>query len=234
MLNGNGTVNAYNGAPFFGSPPAGDSDIYRDIAVMPDGQGYVALTGAGLVYKFGSAADPANLGNVSMPYYPGQDIARSITITPDGKGYLVLNGDGTITKWGSATTGAIAALGSPSWPNNDLGRSLAIMPDGAGYLVLDAYGGVNKYGSATQGAVGSGTTTYWGTDLGRDIFVVSAFGAAFGYYVLDAWGGVLNTAGLPAGTNPSATLFRDRWRGLTIYGGKPLLLRNDGTTVLTN
>jgi hypothetical protein len=29
-------------------------------------------------------------------------------------------------------------------------------------------------------------------------------------------------------------LFRDRWRGITFYGGKPLLLRNDGTTVRTN
>lgn len=234
VLNGNGTVNAYNGAPFFGSPNLADSDIFRDIATMPDGQGYVVLAGNGLIYKFGSAANSGNLGNVSMPYYPGQDLARSIAITPDGKGYVVLNGDGTITKWGSATTGAIAALGSPAWPGNDVGRSIAVMPDSAGYLVLDAYGGVNKYGSATQGAVGSGSTPYWGTNLGRDLVLVSAFGTAFGYYVVDAWGGILNTAGVPARSNPSATLFRDRWRAVTIYGGKPLLLRNDGTTVLTN
>ena len=52
--------------------------------------------------------------------------------------------------------------------------------------------------------------------------------------MLDSFGGVFNTSGLPARTNPSAVLFRDRWRGIAIYGGKPLLLRNDGTTTLTN
>jgi Mannosyl-glycoprotein endo-beta-N-acetylglucosaminidase len=234
VINGNGTITAFNGAPFFGSPPLADSDFFRDIATMPDGQGYVALRGDGLVYKFGSAADPALLGNVGAPSYPGQDTARSIAVMPDGKGYVILNSDGAITKWGSATTGAMAALGNVSWPGNDLGRAIAIMPDGAGYLVLDAYGGVNKFGSATQGLVGSGSTTYWGTDLGRDLVVVSAFGAAFGYYVADAWGGISNTASLAARSNPQATIFRDRWRGVVIYGGKPLLLRNDGSTVLAN
>jgi hypothetical protein len=60
------------------------------------------------------------------------------------------------------------------------------------------------------------------------------FGSAFGYYVVDAWGGVTATSGLPSRTNPAATLFFDRWRGIVLYGGKPLLLRNDGSTQLTN
>ena len=33
---------------------------------------------------------------------------------------------------------------------------------------------------------------------------------------------------------PASTLFADRWRAVGIYGGKPLLLRNDGATQLTN
>jgi hypothetical protein len=234
VLNGNGTVTPYNDAPFFGSPSLADSDIFRDVAAMPDGQGYVVLAGNGLVYKFGSANDPALLGNVGGPFYPGQDTARSIAIMPDGKGYVILNSDGAITKWGSAASGPIAALGNVPWPGNDLGRAIALMPDGAGYLVLDSLGGVNKFGSATQGAVGSGSTPYWGKDLARDLVVVSLFNTAFGYYVSDAWGGISNTSGLATRTNPAATLFRDRWRGVMIYGGKPLLLRNDGTTTLTN
>ncbi len=234
VINGNGQISAYNGAPYFGSPPIAGSDLYRDIAVMPDGQGYVALTAVGIVYKFGSAADPANLGSVGFPYVPGQDVARSIAITPDGKGYVIVDLHGTITKWGSAATGPLAALGSPSWPAFDAARSIAVMPDGLGYLVLDNYGGVSKYGSATTGAVGTGATTYYGADLGRDLTLVTAFGVAFGYYVVDAWGNVSNTAGVAAVTNPSATLFKDRWRGIAIYGGKPLLLRNDGSTQLTN
>ncbi|MDQ1429805.1 MAG: hypothetical protein QOF40_407 [Actinomycetota bacterium] len=234
VLNGDGTVTAYNNAPFFGSPPLADSDIFRDVAAMPDGNGYVVLAGNGLVYKFGSAADPANLGTVSMPFYPGDDVARSIAVTPDGKGYVILKGDGSVMKFGSATAGPISVLGNPAWIGGDSGRSVAVMPDGQGYLVLDNLGGVYKYGSATVGPVGSGSTPNWGTDLGRDLVLVTAFGGAFGYYVVDAWGGVSGTAGLTTRTNPTVTLFRDRWRGVAIYGGKPLLLRNDGTTVLSD
>ena len=34
---------AYNGAPSLGLPDLSDADQYRDIATMPDGQGYVVL-----------------------------------------------------------------------------------------------------------------------------------------------------------------------------------------------
>jgi hypothetical protein len=234
VLNGDGTVTPYNGAPTYGSPPIAGSDAYRDIAAMPDGQGYVVLSEYGQVYKFGSATDPATVGNVPMPSYPGADVARSITVMPDGKGYLILDADGTVTKWGSAATGPIAALGNPSWPGQDLGRSIAVMPDGAGYLVLDGFGGVGKFGSATQGVVGAGSTPTWGLDLGRDVALFSYLGTALGYYVIDAWGGIANTSGIPARTNPASTLFRDRWRSAGFYDGKPLLLRNDGTTTLSN
>ena len=237
VLNGDGTVTAYNGAPALGSPPKFGSDLARDIAVMPDGQGYVVLTAVGIVYKFGSAADPANLGNVSFPYAPGQDIFRSITITPDGKGYLILDGFGNVTKWGSAATGPLAGLGAPTggptFGANDNARAIAIMPDGAGYMVLDKFGGTYKYGSATAGAVGAGVTQPLGADLGRDIVIFGAYGAAWGYYVLDSWGNVQNTALVPAVVNPSSTLFADRWRSMTIVGGKPFLVRNDGLTAQT-
>jgi hypothetical protein len=233
VLNGNGTVTAINGAPFFGSAPPAESDAYRDIAVMPDGQGYVVLDQYGLVHKFGSATSSGTVGSLSMGYYPGQDTARSITVMPDGKGYLILLSGGTILKFGSAATGAIGTLGQVQW-GDDFGRAIAVMPDGAGYVVLDKFGGVNKFGSALQGPVGTQSTPYWGVDLGRDLTIVPFFSGALGYYVVDAWGGVVGTSGLPARTNPSGTLFRDRWRGVAIYGGKPLLVRNDGSTQLTN
>ena len=108
------------------------------------------------------------------------------------------------------------------------------MPDGEGYVILDKFGNVYKYGTATTGAIGAGSTPAWGVDIARDIVILSGYGVAFGYYVVDAWGGVFNTSGLPARTNPSSSLFRDRWRGVAIYGGRPLLVRNDGTTVWTN
>jgi hypothetical protein len=237
VLNGDGTVSAYNGAPALGSPPTFGSDLARDIAVMPDGQGYVVLTAVGIVYKFGSATDPAKLGSVAFPYAPGQDIYRSIAITPDGKGYLILDGHGNVSKWGSASTGPLASLGAPTggptFGAEDNARAIAVMPDGAGYIVLDKFGGTYKYGSATTGAVGAGVTQPLGADTGRDIVIFGAFGAAWGYYVLDAFGNVQNTQGLPAVVDPAAVPNADRWRSMTIFGGKPLLLRNDGITVQT-
>jgi DNA-binding beta-propeller fold protein YncE len=234
VLNGNGTVTAYNGAPFFGSPPIAADDTFRDIAVMPDNEGYVVLDQFGLVYKFGSATSPATVGPLSMGYFPAQDRARSIAVMPDGKGYLLLLDDGTILKFGSAATNAIGSLGAIAWPGGDMARSIAVMPDGAGYVVLDKQGGVAKFGSALLGKVGEGSTPNWGIDVARDIAIFNVFGTAFGYYVLNGWGGVVGTSALPARTNPSSTIFKDRWRALAFYGGQPLLLKNDGTTALAN
>jgi hypothetical protein len=234
VLNGTGAITATNGAPYYGAPNLSDADQFRDIAAMPDGQGYVVLDEYGLVYKFGSATSPSTVGSLSMGYFPGADMARSIAVMPDGQGYLILLADGRILKFGSAATGAIAALGSLVWPGQDMARSIAVMPDGQGYVELDRNGGVAKYGSATQGYVGAGSTPHWDFDMARDVVIFSLFGSGWGYYVLDAWGGVSGTAQLAARTNPSFSLFYDRWRGMAIYGGKPLLVRNDGTTQLTN
>jgi hypothetical protein len=183
ILNGNGQVSSFDGAPAYGFPEF-DSDIARDIAVMPDGDGYVVLTGIGTVHKYGSADRPDTLGPLGMLFMVGNDAARSI----------------------------------------------AIMPDGAGFVVLDQFGGVQKFGSATTGEVGAATTPNWGIDVGRDIVIFSAFGTAFGYYVLDAWGGVSNGGALPPRRNPAGQLFADRWRALTIVGGQPFLVKNDGAT----
>ncbi len=225
VLNGDGNVHGYSGAPEFGHPTF-DWDLARDIAVMPDGVGYVVLTGIGTVYKYGSAADPANLGTLGFPYSPGNDQSRSIAITPDGKGYVVLLANGEISKWGTAATGPLAALPSPAF-DSDLARSIAVTPDGAGYLVLDTLGGVWKYGTGAEGLLGASSTPAFGIDVARDIVLLGPWG----YYVLDAWGGMWASQQLPTRRNPRAVLFADRWRGVTIVGGQPVAVRNDGTTV---
>ena len=61
VVNGNGNVLTYGGAPYYGSPTFG-SDWARDIAVMPGGDGYVVLSADGHLYRYGSAALPANWG----------------------------------------------------------------------------------------------------------------------------------------------------------------------------
>ena len=114
VLNGDGTVSSYGGAPNYGSPNFG-SDWARDIAAMPDGDGYVVVSADGHLYRYGTAASPATLGSLAEPAWEwGADVARSLAITPDGQGLLILNADGEIYKAGTAASGPLAALGAPS------------------------------------------------------------------------------------------------------------------------
>ncbi|HEX5588241.1 MAG TPA: glucosaminidase domain-containing protein, partial [Acidimicrobiia bacterium] len=230
VLNGDGTVNAYRGAPGFGSPSF-TADLARDIAVMPDGQGYVVLDAFGRVFKFGSATRTDTIGSLDSQLTFPNDGARSIAIMPDGKGYLELLGNGTVAKFGSAAVGDIGALGEPGWAIFDFGRSIQVMPDGKGYLVLDMFGGVSKYGSATTGLVGSAATPTWSSDVARDFVLVSdPVWGPLGYIVLDLFGGVNQSAVFAPLKNPSYTWLADRWRGIAGVGNQLLLLKNDGFT----
>jgi hypothetical protein len=226
VLNGDGTVNAFRGAPYFGSEIF-QSDLARDIAVMPDGQGYIVLDGFGRVFKFGSATSPDTVGSLGSQNTWPDEKARSIALMPDGKGYIELISDGTLAKFGSATQGAIGALPGPTF-SGDLARSIQITHDGDGYVVLDDSGTVSKYGSATTGALGAATTpVYPGM---RDIVLVWWL-SDLGYYLIDASGNVLTGGALPALRNPNPTAWFDRWRGLALFAGPNLmLLKNDGAT----
>lgn len=233
VLNGNGKVSAFGGAPNYGYPAFG-SDWARDIATMPDGDGYVVLSADGHLYRYGSAASPDTLGSIPEPPWPyGTDVARSIAVTPDGKGLLVLSAYGEIYKAGTAATGPLAALGNFAW-EVDAARAIAVTPDAQGYMVLDFWGNVWKYGTATQGDFGSAQTPiFFGVDNARDIQLSYWGQAGFGYYVVDAWGHVWAGGVVPEVQNPGMSFFADRFRGITYRNGKPLVLRNDGVTVAT-
>jgi hypothetical protein len=225
-LAGDGTVTAFRGAPHLGNPTF-SSDLARDIAVMPDNQGYVVLDGFGRIFKYGSAARTDTVGPLGQPATFPSDSARSIAIMPDGKGYLVLLSNGTVAKYGSATAGAVGAAGWPQFAD-DAARAIDVMHDGAGYVVLDVHGTVWKYGSASAGAVGAARTIALG-DGARDIELVWFFGT-IGYYVLDAMGGV-HAGGVAPRSNPGFVWFADRWRSLGLVSdGRLVVLRNDGVT----
>jgi hypothetical protein len=74
VLASTGRVEAFGGAPFFGAPslPAG---LGKDLAVMPDGAGYVVLDGWGGVHKFGSGT---KLPPLQAGWWRAWDIARSL------------------------------------------------------------------------------------------------------------------------------------------------------------
>lgn len=213
LLSGTGAVKSVN-APYFGAPTFG-WDIARDIAVMPDGQGYIVLDGWGGLHKFGSAATGV-IGGLGFPYWPGWDIARSITIMPDGKGYIVLDGWGGLHPTGSAP----AFAHGPYWRGWDIARSVRVKPDGAGAYVLDGFGMVWPLGTARH--IGH---PWFGWDIARQLTVTPD---GNGYAVLDGFGGIHAFGSAPLLANPLYAA-ADRFRGIAATStGHYFLVRNDG------
>ncbi len=213
IMNGNGTVISVEGAPAYGSPRFA-GDIARDIAVMPDGNGYVILDGLGGVHRYGSAL--FTLAGVGGPWF-GYDIARSIAVTPDGRGFTVLDGYGGRHAFGTAAR----LSGGPYWLGWDIAKSLAYTPSGSLYE-LDGFGGVWTLGGAKNyGAA------FFGWNIARDITV---WPDGKGYAIIDGFGGLhrFGSAKTPA---PLPYQPIDRWRSVVAQGGTFLAVRNDGFPV---
>lgn len=210
VLRGDGRIEAYGGAPSYGSPDFG-WDIARDIAVMPGGDGYAVLDGWGGVHKYGSARGlPA-----ARTYWPGWDIARSIAVAPGGDGYVVLDG------WGGIhASGTLRPKGLPFWKGWDIARQIAVTEGGDTY-VLDGFGGIHAAtGSSRVGALGS---PYWrGRDVARDLVVASG---GSGTAVLDGHGTVHTRGDAPRIGGTQIRDARAPWRGLAIAGRSYVVVR---------
>ncbi len=213
VLQGDGTVNAYEGAPAYGYDHFA-GDIARDIVAMPDGNGYIVLDGFGGVHRFGSAL--FSLSNVSGPWF-GWDIARSITVAPDGKGFGVLDGFGGFHRFGSAPR----LRGLPYWPGWDIAKSVAYRPGGGGYM-LDGFGIV----WSVSGAPNYGSPAF-GWNIARDI---TPWPNGKGYAIVDGFGGIHRYGDAK---RPSPTPYQqiDRWRSIVVQSGTFLAVRNDGIAV---
>ena len=210
VLEGDGTVHAYEGAPAYGSPHF-PGDYARDIAVMPGGKGYVILDALGGVHRFGSAL--FTLSGVGGPWF-GFNIARSIAVTSDGRGFAVLDGFGGYHPFGNAPR----VTNLPYWPGWDIARSLAFRPGGGAYM-LDGFGTVwNRAGAPRYGS------PWFGWDIARDI---TAWPDGKGYAVVDGFGAVHSFGSAKrSGAMPWQQI--DRWRSLVSQGSTLLAVRNDG------
>jgi len=212
VLEPGGAVGAYGGAPWFGSARFG-FDIARDIAVMPDGRGYVVLDGWGGVHPFGSAT---LLPRTGTGYWRGWDIARSVAIAPDGKGFAVLDG------WGGLHTAGSAAgiTGLPYWRGWDIARAV-VLPAGGGAYVLDGWGGIHA--SRGNGRLAGSPGPYWpGRDVARDLDVTVT---GRGFAVLDHLGAVHTRGDAPSVARPVLTPKSRSWSGLALSGGAYVTVR---------
>lgn len=198
VMSSTGRIEAFGGATHYGAPtfPAG---LAKDMAVMPDGAGYVVLDAWGGVHEFGTAQ------KLPRPdtYWPGWDIARSIAIAADGKGLAVLDGWGGIHVAGSAPS-----LQAGWWQGWDIARSLALSPDGKGVYVVDGWGAIHTAGTAKY----RGGAFWPGWDIARDIVVTPS---GNGYAVLDGFGGVHVSGDAPTTQSPGFTP-ADTWRALAL------------------
>ena len=215
VLGGDGTVHAHDGAPSYGSPRFA-RDLARDLAVTPDGAGYVVLDAWGGLHRFGSART-GSLARLSGPYWPGQDRARALVLTPTGRGYAVLEASGAVASYGDAPTGRAAM-----WPGLDLARDLAFSPSGEGTYLLDAWGAVHVAGDAVRrpGAY------FAGLDVARRLVVTPT---NRGHAVLDAWG-ALHVTGDATRQVGGSYRIGSSWRGLALRSGSYLAVRSDGLT----
>ena len=213
VLSGDGTVRSYEGAPAYGWTPF-PGDYARDIAAMPDGNGYVILDALGGVHRYGSAR--FTLSSVGGPWF-GWDIARSLAVTADGKGFAVLDGFGGYHRYGNAPK----VSGLPYWSGWDIAKAVAFRPSG-GLYILDGFGAIWARGGASNYG-----TTYFGWNIARDITV---WPDSSGYALMDGFGGVhrFGSAKRPTGT-PYQTI--DRWRSIVVQSGTFLAVRNDGFPV---
>ncbi len=214
VLFGNGRVEARNGAPHFGQPSF-SWDIARDLALMPDGQGYVVLDGFGGLHRYGSAAQ-GTMKYLATSYWKGWDIANSLAITADGKGVIVLDGWGGLHASGNAPHVAGAY-----WKGWDIARAVAL-DDAGGVYMLDGWGGVHT----RNGATFRGAPYTPGKDYARDI---EPMPDGSGYAVLDGWGNV-HTRGAPAAKQSVPKI--GGWTGLDRYAGRWWGIRSDGTGAL--
>ena len=177
VLNGNGAVTAYNGAPVLRVAAARPTPTaFRDIAAMPDGQGYVVLDEYGLVYKFGSATvAAAPSGRSSMGFYLGAGRR------PLDRGDARRQGLPDPARRRQHPEVRVAPppapsawLGHPAWLGADDGRCDRGHARRRG---LRRARQVRRRRQVRQRATTArsapGSTPYWGIDIGRDVAIVS-------------------------------------------------------------
>ena len=235
VLNGNGAVTAFNGAPVLGRRRRSTPTSRRDIAVMPDGGG---LRGADrhrpgaqvrlrrpiadTVGPLGMALLPGGRpGAVDRDHARRQGLRRSCSPTarisqvrqrgdrPDRRRSAdpLFRRRRRPVDRGHARRRRVRGARPPRWRATSTAARRRVRSVPA-------------------------STPYWGIDLGRDIVLVHAFGQAFGYYVLDALGRCSGTSGAPGAPQPARPRCSPTAGAASrSTAASPSLLRNDGTTV---
>ena len=134
LLEVDGDVHAFGGAPNFGSPSVSALDAAMALVVKPDGSGYLVATLGEQIFAFGSAADP-DIDDLET--LAGEHLVQGIVdmvALPDG-GQVLLDTRGHLVAMGGADDAHWQGWAAVTNPH-----ALALTPSGRGGVVA---GGVN-------------------------------------------------------------------------------------------
>ena len=209
VLDGYGGLHPYGAAGLDETSGVSDhywpgTDIARDFAFLPNGNGGFVLDGYGGLHPFHVNGQTGALQAVGNSYWRGWDIARKVVVFPDGTGGYVLDAFGGLHPFGinAALPAAEANVATTSyWPGWDIARDVMLVPGNGNHsgYVLDGFGGLHPFhptgdGSTTPPAITP--SAYWkGWDIARGLFFLP--GSATAGYTLDGYGGPHQFGGAP-------------------------------------
>ncbi len=175
-----GSITAYGGAPFLGSPAESGLRLNRPIvgvASTPTGAGYWLVASDGGIFSFGDAGFYGSTGAIRL----NQPIV-AMASTATGAGYWLVASDGGIFSFGDAgfygSTGAIH-LNKPI-------VAMASTPTGAGYWLVASDGGIFSFGDA--GFYGSTGAIH----LDKPIVAMASTPTGAGYWLVASDGGIFS------------------------------------------
>lgn len=176
VLLSNGTVDAFGGAPSYGSLSAAAAGTTA-VGIGETPGGYDVLGGNGGVYTFGSATWYGSVRGKGLNAPPFQ-----LATTPDGNGYWIVAFDGGVFAFGDA--GFHGSTGNLVLNQPVVG--MAPTADGAGYWLVARDGGVFSFGDAHfHGSTGN-------IRLNQPIVAMAATPDGGGYWLVGADGGVFS------------------------------------------
>ena len=203
---------------------------------MPDGDGYVVLSGIGhrVQVRIGCRSR-AKLGTLGVPVLAGSNDQSSLDrhhARRQGATWCS-SPTATVSKGGPRRTGR-----SRRSPSRGRRRRRAQHRGDArrrGLLVLDRLGGVWKYGSATTGYVGDAETPMWYfSDVRARHRDRSWMRRRLRLLRARRQGAGVERRHRARGRRTQGVVGADRFRSITYRFGKPYVLRNDGVAFTTS
>ena len=174
VLTSDGTVYAFNKAPWFGSFGAAAAHTTA-VSIGERSGGYWVLAGDGSVHPFGAATSRGSLAGKALNAAPFQ-----LAPTPSGGGYWIVAFDGGVFSYGDATF--YGSTGNRRLNQPVVG--MAPTPSGHGYWLVASDGGIFSFGDAAfYGSTGS-------IRLNRPIVAMAVSPGGHGYWLIASDGGV--------------------------------------------